>query len=104
MSSGNALPGSLTGGHVMPSRSVPRPMPMVGMQRMQPQGMANPYNNLSSQPGMNPGSIPMQRGLSAQAHQQQQQQVHFFSFITFFDSLWRFSSYLSDGHLLSGNS
>jgi hypothetical protein len=56
-------------------RSVPRQMPVGGMQRMQPQGMPA-YNNLTSQAGMgvgmNPGGIPMQRGVSAQTHQQQQ--------------------------------
>ena len=49
-------------------------MPMVGMPRMQPQGMA-PYN-MSSQAGvagaMNPGGMPMQRSMANQAHQQQQ--------------------------------
>ncbi|CAK9153439.1 unnamed protein product [Ilex paraguariensis] len=73
-SSGNAISGSMAGPHVMPSRSVPRPMPMVGMQRMQPQGLTG--YNLSSQAGMggqmNPGGIPMPRGVTAQAHQQQQ--------------------------------
>lgn len=58
----------------MTNRSVPRPMPMVGMPRMQPQGMA--AYNLTSQGamggGMNPGGIPMQRGVASQAHQQQQ--------------------------------
>lgn len=70
-STGNAVPGAMP--HVMPTRSVPRPM-MVGMQRMQQQGMS--AYNLASQagmaPGMNPGGIPMQRGVAAQAHQQQQ--------------------------------
>lgn len=45
------------------------------MQRMQPQAM-QAFNNLASQPGMgsgmNPGGIPMQRGLPNQGHQQQQ--------------------------------
>ena len=48
-------------------------MPM-GMPRLQPQGMA--AYNLTSQAGMgggmNPGGMPMQRGVAAQAHQQQQ--------------------------------
>ncbi|KAL6992983.1 Cyclin-dependent kinase E-1 [Sarracenia purpurea var. burkii] len=74
VSSGNAVSGSMPGPHVMTTRSVPRPMPGVGMQRMQPQGMA--AYNLTSQAGlgggMNPGNIPMQRGVGAQAHQQQQ--------------------------------
>ncbi|GFP98089.1 callose synthase 3 [Phtheirospermum japonicum] len=54
-------------------RFMPRPMPMVGMQRTQPPGI--PTYNLASQGGMggvNPGGIPMQRGVAAQAHQQQQ--------------------------------
>ncbi|GFY93852.1 cyclin-dependent kinase E;1 [Actinidia rufa] len=73
VSSGNAVSGNMSGPHVMPNRSVPRPMPVGGMQRMQPQGMA--AYNLSSQAGMggmNPGNIPMQRGVAAQAHHQQQ--------------------------------
>lgn len=72
-SSGNAVSGGIPGQHVMPNRSIPRPMHMVGMQRMQPQGIAG--YNMASQAGMggaiNPGGIPMQRGV-AQAHQQQQ--------------------------------
>lgn len=63
----------MAAGHVVPNRSVPRPMPVVGMQRIQAQGMS--AYNLTSQAamggGMNPGSIPMQRGVAAQAHQQQ---------------------------------
>lgn len=53
------------------ARSVPRAMG-VGMPRMPHQGMA--AYNLASQAGMgmNPGGIPMQRGVSSQAHQQQQ--------------------------------
>ncbi|GAB2277276.1 Cyclin-dependent kinase E-1 [Dionaea muscipula] len=73
--SGNAVSGNTQGSHPMPNRSVPRSMPtMVGMQRMQPQGMA--AYNLSSQTGMaggmNPGGLPMQRGVAVQAHPQQQ--------------------------------
>lgn len=73
--SGNAVQGNMTGGHMVQHRSMPRQMPMVGMQRMQPQGMA--AYNLTSQAGMgggmNPGGIPMQqRGVPGQAHQQQQ--------------------------------
>lgn len=50
---------------------MPRPMPMVGMQRMQPPGI--PTYNLASQAGMgNPGGIPMQRGVPPQPQQQQQ--------------------------------
>lgn len=68
------MSGGMAGPHVMQNRSMPRPMPMVGMQRMQPPGI--PAYNLASQAGMgsgvNPGGIPMQRGVAAQAHQQQQ--------------------------------
>ncbi|XP_052191068.1 cyclin-dependent kinase E-1 [Diospyros lotus] len=72
-STGNAVSGNMPGPHVMPSRSVPRQMPMVPMQRMQPQGIA--AYNLTSQAGMggmNPGNMPMQRGVAGQAHPQQQ--------------------------------
>nr|XP_033515306.1 cyclin-dependent kinase E-1-like [Nicotiana tomentosiformis]XP_033515307.1 cyclin-dependent kinase E-1-like [Nicotiana tomentosiformis] len=73
VSSGNAASGGMQGPHVMPNRTVPRPMPMVNMQRMQPQAMS--AYNLASQAGMgagmNPGNMPMQRGVAAQAHQQQ---------------------------------
>ncbi|KAJ8447738.1 hypothetical protein Cgig2_015101 [Carnegiea gigantea] len=73
--SGNAVSGNMHGSHIVPNRNMPRQMPtMVGMPRMQPQGMA-PYN-MSSQAGvagaMNPGGMPMQRGMANQAHQQQQ--------------------------------
>ncbi|BFG30353.1 hypothetical protein CerSpe_166270 [Prunus speciosa] len=71
VSSGNAVSGSMSGAHVGMNRSMPRPM--LNMQRMQPQGMTT--YNLASQAGMgggmNPGGIPMQRGVS-QAHHQQQ--------------------------------
>ncbi|KAA8547048.1 hypothetical protein F0562_003477 [Nyssa sinensis] len=74
VSSGNAVSGTMAGSHVVPTRSVPRPMPMVGMPRMPPQRMT--AYNLSSQAGMgggiNPGNIQMQRGVPPQAHQQQQ--------------------------------
>ncbi|KAJ8441216.1 hypothetical protein Cgig2_024945 [Carnegiea gigantea] len=69
----NAVSGNMQGSHIVPNRNVPRQLPMVGMQRIQPQGMP-PYN-ISSQAGMggmNPGGIPVQRGVSSQAHQQQQ--------------------------------
>lgn len=73
VSSGNAASGGMQGPHVMPNRTVPRPMPMVNMQRMQPQAMS--AYNLASQAGMgagmNPGNMPMQRGVASQAHQQQ---------------------------------
>ncbi|KAM0974098.1 hypothetical protein FF1_017346 [Malus domestica] len=69
VSSGNAVSGNMSGAHV--GRSVPRPM--VNMQRMQPQGMT--AYNLASQAGMggamNPGGLPIPRGV-AQAHHQQQ--------------------------------
>ncbi|KAK6923501.1 hypothetical protein RJ641_011805 [Dillenia turbinata] len=72
VSSGNAVSGNMTGAHIVPNRSVPRPMPVVGMQRMQPQSMA--AYNLSAQAGLgsgiNPGGIQMPRGVAA-AHQQQ---------------------------------
>ncbi|KAM3709477.1 hypothetical protein ACB098_02G176500 [Castanea mollissima] len=75
VSSGNAVSGSIPGAHGGTLRSGPRQMPVGGMQRMQPQAM-QAYNNLASQPGMgsgmNPGGIPMQRGLPNQGHQQQQ--------------------------------
>ncbi|KAK6923699.1 Protein kinase domain [Dillenia turbinata] len=71
VSSGNAVSGNMTGAHVVPNRSVPRPMPVVGMQRMQPSMAAY---NLSAQAGLasgiNPGGIQMPRGVAA-AHQQQ---------------------------------
>lgn len=59
----------MQGAHM--ARSVPRAMG-VGMPRMPHQSMA--AYNLASQAGMgmNPGGIPMQRGVSSQAHQQQQ--------------------------------
>lgn len=66
----NAVGGNMQGSHIIPNRNIPRQMPM--MQRMQPQGMP-PYN-LSSQAavgGLNPGGIPMQRGVAPQPHQQQ---------------------------------
>ncbi|KAK4584345.1 hypothetical protein RGQ29_022180 [Quercus rubra] len=75
VSSGNAVSGNIPGAHGGTLRSGPRQMPVGGMQRMQPQAM-QAFNNLASQPGMgsgmNPGGIPMQRGLPNQGHQQQQ--------------------------------
>lgn len=72
VSSGAAVSGNITGGHVS-NRSVARPMNVVGMQRMHHQAMQ--AYNLTSQAGMgagmNPGGMPMQRGVP-QAHQQQQ--------------------------------
>ncbi|KAG8383883.1 hypothetical protein BUALT_Bualt04G0060500 [Buddleja alternifolia] len=57
----------MVGPHVMQNRSMPRPMPMVGMQRMQPPGI--PAYNLASQAGMGPGGVPMQRGVAPQQQQ-----------------------------------
>ncbi|XP_010918105.1 cyclin-dependent kinase E-1 [Elaeis guineensis] len=72
VSSGNAVPGSVAAAAVVAPRQVPRSMPVVGMQRMPGGGMA-PFN-IASQAGMgglNPGNIPMQRGVAAPAHPQQ---------------------------------
>ncbi|CAJ1937747.1 unnamed protein product [Sphenostylis stenocarpa] len=67
-----AVSGSMPGAHGS-NRSVPRPMNVVGMQRLPPQAMA--AYNLTSQAamgdGMNPGSISKQRGVP-QGHQPQQ--------------------------------
>nr|XP_043612917.1 cyclin-dependent kinase E-1 [Erigeron canadensis] len=67
--------GGMGGPHAMANRNAPRPVHMVGVQRMQQQNMA--AYNLASQAGMgsamNPGNIPIQRGVAAQPHQQQQQ-------------------------------
>ncbi|XP_044486105.1 cyclin-dependent kinase E-1-like [Mangifera indica] len=73
VSNTNAIPGNMAGPHAVPNRSVPRPMPGIGMQRMQPQGMMG-YNfpAQAAASGMNPGGMPMQRGIATQAHQQQQ--------------------------------
>ncbi|KAJ1391518.1 cyclin-dependent kinase E-1-like [Sesbania bispinosa] len=71
VTSGAGVPGNMPG-H-MSNRSVPRPMNVAGMQRMHHQAMQ--AYNLTSQAGMgggmNPGGIPMQRGVP-QANQQQQ--------------------------------
>lgn len=71
VSSGNAVSGGMPGSHGVTNRSAPRPMHM-GMPRMQPQGLA--AYNLTSQAGMggglNPGGIPMPRGVTAQPHPQ----------------------------------
>ncbi|KAK1564909.1 hypothetical protein Q3G72_014374 [Acer saccharum] len=75
--SGNPAPGNMAGAHAMSNRNVPRPMAAVGLQRMQPQGMMG-YNfpsQAGAAGGINPGGMPMQRGMTAQAHQQQQQQL-----------------------------
>lgn len=77
--SGNQLSGAMGGPHVMGNRNVPRPVHMVGIQRIQQQQQQQNMAayNLASQAGMggamNPGNIPMQRGVAAQPHQQQQQ-------------------------------
>ena len=72
VSSGAAVSNSMPAGHV-PNRSVQRPIHVTGMQRMPHQAMQ--AYNLTSQAGMgggmNPGGIPMQRGVP-QPHQQQQ--------------------------------
>ncbi|XP_074307903.1 cyclin-dependent kinase E-1 isoform X2 [Silene latifolia] len=69
----NAVSGNMQGSHIVP-RNVPRQqIPMVGMQRVHPQGM--PAYNISSQAGMGGGlntGLPMQRGVPPQAHQQPQ--------------------------------
>ncbi|KAG5050106.1 hypothetical protein JHK85_011209 [Glycine max] len=63
----SAVSGNMPGGHVS-NRSVPRPMNVGGMQRIPHQAMQG--YNLSSQAGMgagmNPGGIPMQRGVPQQ--------------------------------------
>ncbi|KAL9158709.1 hypothetical protein ABFS82_08G087100 [Erythranthe guttata] len=75
ISSGNNMPGGMAGQHVMQNRSMPRPMAMVGMQRTQPPPGIPAYN-LASQAamggGVNPGGVPMQRGVAPQPQQQQQ--------------------------------
>lgn len=79
------MSGGMGGTHMMGNRNVPRPVHMVGgMQRIQQQQQQQNMSayNLASQAGMgggtaiNPGNIPMQRGVAAQPHQQQQQQQH----------------------------
>ncbi|KAL8159163.1 hypothetical protein V2J09_000700 [Rumex salicifolius] len=67
--SGNAA--NMQGAHMGPNRNVPRQM-MPNM-RMQGPGMAA-YNLSQAGMGgvMNPGGIPMQRGVAPQAHQQHQ--------------------------------
>ncbi|KAH0448051.1 hypothetical protein IEQ34_021851 [Dendrobium chrysotoxum] len=67
-----AIPGSVAASSVVPPRAVPRPISMLGMQRMPPASMA--AFNIASQAGiggLNPGGIPIQRGAAAQAHPQQ---------------------------------
>ncbi|URD83975.1 Cyclin-dependent kinase [Musa troglodytarum] len=72
VSSGNAASGNVAASSVAPPRSMPRPMHVVGMQRMPNTGM--PAFNVATQTGIGApasGNIPMQRGAAAQAHQQQ---------------------------------
>ncbi|RRT63360.1 hypothetical protein B296_00041599 [Ensete ventricosum] len=72
VSSGNAASGNVAAASVPPPRSMPRPMHVVGMQRMPNTGM--PAFNVATQTGIGApasGNIPMQRGAAAQAHQQQ---------------------------------
>ncbi|KAI0488389.1 hypothetical protein KFK09_028220 [Dendrobium nobile] len=67
-----AIPGSVAASSVVPPRAVPRPISMIGMQRMPPASMA--AFNIASQAGiggLNPGGIPIQRGAAAQGHPQQ---------------------------------
>ncbi|GAV68680.1 Pkinase domain-containing protein [Cephalotus follicularis] len=75
VSSGNQVSGNMAGAHLAPNRSAPRQMAPINMQRMQPPGMMN-YNfpsQSAAASGLNPGSMAMQqRGMAAQAHQQQQ--------------------------------
>ena len=63
--SGNAVSGGIPGAHGVNNRYERQPMAM-GMQRMQTQGMA--AYNLASQAGMgggmNPGNIPLPRGVA----------------------------------------
>lgn len=61
------------------ARAVQRPMPMAGIQRMQV--AYNMAHQAGMGGGMNPGSMPMQRGVANQAHQQQQQQVLYMHYI-----------------------
>ncbi|XP_054821618.1 cyclin-dependent kinase E-1 isoform X2 [Prosopis cineraria] len=70
VSSGNAVSGSMTGGHVS-NRSVPRPMNVVGMPRMPPMQAYNLASQAGMGGGMNSSGIPLPRGV-AQAHPQQQ--------------------------------
>ncbi|XP_064947061.1 cyclin-dependent kinase E-1-like isoform X2 [Musa acuminata AAA Group] len=72
VSSGNAASGNVAAASVAPPRSMPRPIHVVGMQRMPNTGM--PAFNVATQTGVGAptsGNIPMQRGAAAQAHQQQ---------------------------------
>lgn len=73
VSSANAASGNVAAASVGPSRSMPRPIHMVGMQRMPNTGMTS--FNVTSQAGIAPpnsGGLPLQRGgAGAHAHQQQ---------------------------------
>ncbi|XP_074590244.1 cyclin-dependent kinase E-1 isoform X2 [Curcuma longa] len=72
VSSANAASGNVAAS-VGPSRSMPRPIHMVGMQRMPNTGMTS--FNVASQAGIAPpnsGGLPLQRGgAGAHGHQQQ---------------------------------
>ncbi|CAA6671996.1 unnamed protein product [Spirodela intermedia] len=69
-SSGNAV-GSIGLGLLVIQRG-PRPMPMVGMQRMPASGMtAYGIPSQADMSGLNPGGIPIQRAAAAQAAHQQ---------------------------------
>eukprot|EP00262_Sarcandra_glabra_P017921 TRINITY_DN6274_c0_g1_i4.p1 TRINITY_DN6274_c0_g1~~TRINITY_DN6274_c0_g1_i4.p1 ORF type:complete len:162 (+),score=32.93 TRINITY_DN6274_c0_g1_i4:365-850(+) len=72
VSTGNSVAGSVAAASVVAARSVPRPMPpFVGMPRMSGPGMTAFNLSQAGMGGLNPGTIPMQRGAAAQAHQQQ---------------------------------
>ncbi|XP_047311519.1 cyclin-dependent kinase E-1 [Impatiens glandulifera] len=66
--------GNVSGSHAVQTRTAPRPMQhMVGMQRMQGQGMPPYNNNMGQQSGMGGGmnpNMPMQRGVTPQQQQQ----------------------------------
>ncbi|CAD5171421.1 unnamed protein product [Musa acuminata subsp. burmannicoides] len=72
VSSGNAASGNIAAASVAPSRSMPRSMHVVGMQRMPNTGMST--FNVAPQAGIgapSSGNIPIPRGAAVQAHQQQ---------------------------------
>lgn len=71
-SSGNAVAGNMAGAHIVANRSMPRPLHIGNMQRIQAPGMTGYNLNPSAMGGgMNPSGIPMQRGVANQAQQQQ---------------------------------
>lgn len=73
-SAGNPIASNVAASSVVTTRAGPRPqMPIVGVQRLpQVQGISGPYNipPQGSMGGMNTTGIPMQRGNTAQTHQQ----------------------------------